>query len=220
MPEIGTSGSMSEDGKRSVAKWPKLPRLSSTLPKRTYRDDLLIVRFWSRADIGRVRCLLRPTRMTQSGHERAAFAAMHGARRTDFDAASLIGVPDLRHNLRCLRSSKCAITKEYTPQRCSWTDLSEVKLQQAAKMLLQPPTWLGVTVRSISNGAYAARGSEKLQKAKLGLPFCMGAKVSRTGVGANSEARECGADRDDPRIRAIVLGGDSNAPRVCRAQRE
>jgi len=32
MPEIGTSGSMSEDGKRSVAKWPKLPRLSSTLP--------------------------------------------------------------------------------------------------------------------------------------------------------------------------------------------
>ena len=33
MPEIGTSGSMSEDGKRSVAKWPKLPRLSSTLPQ-------------------------------------------------------------------------------------------------------------------------------------------------------------------------------------------
>jgi hypothetical protein len=32
MPEIGTSGSMSEDGKRGVAKWPKLPRLSSTLP--------------------------------------------------------------------------------------------------------------------------------------------------------------------------------------------
>jgi hypothetical protein len=38
MPEIGTSGSMSEDGKRSVAKWPKLPRLSSTLPKPTRRD--------------------------------------------------------------------------------------------------------------------------------------------------------------------------------------
>ena len=32
MPEIGTSGSMSEDGKRSVAEWPKLPRPSSTLP--------------------------------------------------------------------------------------------------------------------------------------------------------------------------------------------
>jgi hypothetical protein len=35
MPEIGTSGSMSGDGKRSVAKWPKLPRPSSTLPKAT-----------------------------------------------------------------------------------------------------------------------------------------------------------------------------------------
>src|SRR6516162_1390130 len=37
MPEIGTSGSMSGDGKRSVAAWPKLPRPSSTLPKRTRR---------------------------------------------------------------------------------------------------------------------------------------------------------------------------------------
>ena len=26
MPEIGTSGSMSGDGKRGVAEWPKLPR--------------------------------------------------------------------------------------------------------------------------------------------------------------------------------------------------
>ena len=34
MPEIGTSGSMSGDGKRGVAAWPKLPRPSSTLPKR------------------------------------------------------------------------------------------------------------------------------------------------------------------------------------------
>ena len=33
MPEIGTSGSMSGDGKRSVAEWPKLPRPSSTLPQ-------------------------------------------------------------------------------------------------------------------------------------------------------------------------------------------
>jgi hypothetical protein len=32
MPEIGTSGSMSGDGKRSVAEWLKLPRPSSTLP--------------------------------------------------------------------------------------------------------------------------------------------------------------------------------------------
>ena len=34
MPEIGTSGSMSGDGKRGVAEWPKLPRPSSTLPER------------------------------------------------------------------------------------------------------------------------------------------------------------------------------------------
>jgi hypothetical protein len=32
LPEIGTSGSMSGDGKRGVAEWPKLPRPSSTLP--------------------------------------------------------------------------------------------------------------------------------------------------------------------------------------------
>ena len=40
MPEIGTSGSMSGDGKRGVAEWPKLPRPSSTLPSRpiSYKD--------------------------------------------------------------------------------------------------------------------------------------------------------------------------------------
>ncbi len=32
MLEIGTSGSMSGEGKRGDAAWPKLPRLSSTLP--------------------------------------------------------------------------------------------------------------------------------------------------------------------------------------------
>jgi transposase len=32
MPEIGTSSSMSGDGKRSDATWPQLPRPSSTLP--------------------------------------------------------------------------------------------------------------------------------------------------------------------------------------------
>jgi len=31
MPEIGTSGLMSGEGKRCVAAWPKQPRLSSTL---------------------------------------------------------------------------------------------------------------------------------------------------------------------------------------------
>jgi hypothetical protein len=39
MREIRTSGSMSGDGKRSVAAWPKLPRPSSTLPQaNTYSD--------------------------------------------------------------------------------------------------------------------------------------------------------------------------------------
>jgi len=33
MLEIGTSGLMSGEGKRGVAVWPKLPRLSSTLPE-------------------------------------------------------------------------------------------------------------------------------------------------------------------------------------------
>jgi hypothetical protein len=38
MPEIGTSGSMSGDGKRSAAAWPKLPRPSSTLPNLPIRN--------------------------------------------------------------------------------------------------------------------------------------------------------------------------------------
>jgi hypothetical protein len=60
MPEIGTSGSMSGDGKRSVAEWLKLPRPSSTLPKRTNRAGLTMsvdrvqpeVAFRSRQDTG------------------------------------------------------------------------------------------------------------------------------------------------------------------------
>ena len=60
MPEIGTSGLMSEDGKRSVATWPKPPRLSSTLhirPQRSWRSSSSssnpICRFggrWSRSE--------------------------------------------------------------------------------------------------------------------------------------------------------------------------
>jgi hypothetical protein len=38
MPEIGTSGSMSGDGKRGAAEWPKLPRPSSTLPTAKCRN--------------------------------------------------------------------------------------------------------------------------------------------------------------------------------------
>jgi hypothetical protein len=35
VPEIGTPGLMSGDGKRGVAEWLKLPRPSSTLPQPT-----------------------------------------------------------------------------------------------------------------------------------------------------------------------------------------
>ena len=38
MREIGTDSSMSGDGKRGDAAWPKLPRPSSTLPTRTGQD--------------------------------------------------------------------------------------------------------------------------------------------------------------------------------------
>jgi hypothetical protein len=51
MPEIGTSGSMSGDGKRSVAEWPKLPRPSSTLPFRTWRPPRLTSAFGAKADL-------------------------------------------------------------------------------------------------------------------------------------------------------------------------
>ena len=44
MPEIGTSGSMSGDRKRSDAARPKLPRLSSTLPNPPCRQPLRLVR--------------------------------------------------------------------------------------------------------------------------------------------------------------------------------
>ena len=51
MPEIGTSGSMSGDGKRSVAEWPKLSRPSSTLPFRTSCEVRYLTDYESEADI-------------------------------------------------------------------------------------------------------------------------------------------------------------------------
>jgi hypothetical protein len=46
MREIRTSGSMSGDGKRSVAAWPKLPRPSSTLPGLPSRHVCFHGEFW------------------------------------------------------------------------------------------------------------------------------------------------------------------------------
>ena len=51
MQEIRTSGSMSGDGKRSVAAWPKLPRPSSTLPSRRFAATQQLSGFLSEADI-------------------------------------------------------------------------------------------------------------------------------------------------------------------------
>jgi hypothetical protein len=52
MPEIGSSGLMSGDGRRSVAEWPKLPRPSSTLPSETWtlgqRFDLRLLKMSAR----------------------------------------------------------------------------------------------------------------------------------------------------------------------------
>jgi len=46
MQEIRTSGSMSGDGKRSVAAWPKLPRPSSTLPGLPNGDVRIHGEYW------------------------------------------------------------------------------------------------------------------------------------------------------------------------------
>ena len=55
MPEIGTSGSMSGDGKRSVAAWPKLPRPFSTLPKCECRlAQLRLLSNEQRTQLGRI----------------------------------------------------------------------------------------------------------------------------------------------------------------------
>jgi hypothetical protein len=50
MREIRTSGSMSGDGKRSVAAWPKLPRPSSTLPDETHEPSRQMTVHWGEAD--------------------------------------------------------------------------------------------------------------------------------------------------------------------------
>ena len=43
MLEIGTSGSMSGEGKRGVAAWPKLPRLSSTYMRTRLSRSISVV---------------------------------------------------------------------------------------------------------------------------------------------------------------------------------
>jgi hypothetical protein len=53
MREIRTSGSMSGDGKRSVAAWPKRPRPSSTLPQQRSVSAQLTAAIGGAADLSR-----------------------------------------------------------------------------------------------------------------------------------------------------------------------
>ncbi len=53
MPQLGLSGSMSGERKRSVAAWPKLPRLSSTLPDATVTSTMAQVPLKRPEDIKR-----------------------------------------------------------------------------------------------------------------------------------------------------------------------
>jgi hypothetical protein len=69
MQEIRTSGSMSGDGKRSVAAWPKLPRPSSTLPKLRNARALVCPEELAKAD-------MRPFRR-DSAFDPSATSAVH-----------------------------------------------------------------------------------------------------------------------------------------------
>jgi hypothetical protein len=88
MPEIGTSGSMSGDGKRSVAARPKRPRPSSTLPSQPWQRPRRTAGHGSKADAGAqpppTRPLSSPRRSTRAqmpGMGRAGGQGRRGARR-------------------------------------------------------------------------------------------------------------------------------------------
>ena len=75
MQEIRTSGSMSGDGKRSVAAWPKLPRPSSTPPTRKRLAARIDSANWGEADSNAAarQCKL----LTLLGLYRIAAIALH-----------------------------------------------------------------------------------------------------------------------------------------------
>ena len=94
MGEICMSGSMSGERKRSVAAWPKQPRLSSTLPEPDMADlsfDLLVgageERGWDRE---RTRAVLRL--ITSSNLVSAGWEGLAGAAPKNTDAAGFRGV--------------------------------------------------------------------------------------------------------------------------------
>ena len=82
MREIRTSGSMSGDGKRSVAAWPKLPRPSSNFYHRVESlrcegSDAIGAKRTCRERRERVDL----TKMTHNGHQHPNFAVMHNLAR-------------------------------------------------------------------------------------------------------------------------------------------
>src|SRR3984893_18649112 len=79
MQEIGTSGSMSGDGKRSVAAWPKLPRPSSTLPPRRIAAVRRFGRDRSEADMPRASGGGRSDENDPTETLAARFAVTHNA---------------------------------------------------------------------------------------------------------------------------------------------
>jgi hypothetical protein len=78
MPEIGMSGLMSGDRKRSVAIWPKPPRLSSTLhePLKTAQSLHFTVVPLSRTRAGFVEQAWRMSRRLKNAGWIAAFVAL------------------------------------------------------------------------------------------------------------------------------------------------
>ena len=129
MQEIRTSGSMSGDGKRSVAAWPKLPRPSSTLPNAKCQRAPLTSDDWGKADL--VQVALEECRGIQcfKGNPPASEGANDGPRFADyrlsctfFGAADLGSMPSSfrRHQSRSpsvAASSVCAFREDDAARR-------------------------------------------------------------------------------------------------------
>ena len=94
MPEIGTSGSMSEDEKRSDATWPQRPRSSSTLPERRSRGPTP-TSVWRGAD-GMLHFVDRKKNIIRRSGENIAAAEVEAVLLThpDVQQAAVMAVKD------------------------------------------------------------------------------------------------------------------------------
>jgi hypothetical protein len=93
MQEIRTSGSMSGDGKRSVAAWPKLPRPSSTLPSLPAPTLEFMVGIGGTADIDGYEALADCVENDPSRTSAARFALVPNTTVLDFLGQSWARVP-------------------------------------------------------------------------------------------------------------------------------